>query len=208
MDLLRNHCNLILCLSGLWWKSWSCSWWRLNSRKLCSPSSSIMRSDFSYFLYGIPKHRSGVRGMLWVVTCWRGSGSADPYLWLMDPDPTPDPAPFFSDFKDERKLIFSTFFPLTHSQAHSLSSVLKTKCLPKFCANILLCKHYFSPLNTFLRKGRIRIPEPYLWLMDPDPGGPKICGSGFGSGSPTVTLLRSEGCYSRFKCCFFQNYCS
>ncbi len=24
----------------------------------------------------------------------------DPYLWLMDPDPTPDPTPFFSDFKN------------------------------------------------------------------------------------------------------------
>jgi hypothetical protein len=24
-------------------------------------------------------------------------------------------------------------------------------------------------------------PDPYLWLVDPDPGGPKTCGSGFGS---------------------------
>ncbi len=35
----------------------------------------------------------------------------DPYLWLMDPDL--DPAPFFNDFKDEKKIhIF--FIPLTH----------------------------------------------------------------------------------------------
>ncbi len=27
-----------------------------------------------------------------------------------------------------------------------------------------------------------RAPDPYLWLVDPDPGGPKTCGSG-GSGS-------------------------
>ncbi len=37
----------------------------------------------------------------WIsVTFWRGSGSAEPYLWLMDPDPDPTtyPTPFFSDF--------------------------------------------------------------------------------------------------------------
>ncbi len=33
---------------------------------------------------------------------------ADPYLWLMDPDPdaTLDPTLFFSDFKDAKKIIF------------------------------------------------------------------------------------------------------
>jgi hypothetical protein len=29
-------------------------------------------------------------------------------------------------------------------------------------------------------------PDPYLRLMDTDPGGPKICGSGSGSGSPAL----------------------
>ncbi len=64
--------------------------------------------------------------------------------------------------------------------------------MQKFCVNILFCKHYFSPLNTFLRKGKD--PDPYLWLMDP--GGPKTCGScGSGSGSPTLpwrTFLSSR----------------
>ncbi len=32
---------------------------------------------------------------------------------------------------------------------------------------ILFCKHYFSPLNTILRKEEDL--DPYLWLMDPDP---------------------------------------
>ncbi len=50
----------------------------------------------------------------------------------------------------------------------------------KFCVKILFCKHYFGPFNTFLRKGTD--PDPYLWLMDPDPGVPKTCGSG----SPTL----------------------
>ena len=49
---------------------------------------------------------------------------------------------------------------------------------------MLFCRHYFSPLNTFMRKGKDTEPEPdpHLWLMDPDPGGPKTCGSG----SPTL----------------------
>jgi hypothetical protein len=34
--------------------------------------------------------------------------------------------------------------------------------LLKFCVKILFFKLYFSPLNTFIRKGK-----------DPDPGGPK-----------------------------------
>ncbi len=50
----------------------------------------------------------------------------------------------------------------------------------KFFASI-----HFRPLNTFMRKGKDPEPDPYLWLMDPDPGGPKTCGS-CGSGSPTL----------------------
>jgi hypothetical protein len=37
--------------------------------------------------------------------------------------------------------------------------------------------HYFSLLNTFIKKGKDPDPDPYLLLMDPDPGGPKTCGS-------------------------------
>ncbi len=33
---------------------------------------------------------------------------------------------------------------------------------------ILFCKHYFNPLNTFLRKGKDPVPDPYLWLLDPN----------------------------------------
>ncbi len=52
----------------------------------------------------------------------------------------------------------------------------------KFWVKILFCKHYFSPLNTFMSKGKDPDPEqdpeldPYLWLMDPDPDRTKTCG--------------------------------
>jgi hypothetical protein len=35
----------------------------------------------------------------------------------------------------------------------------------KFFVKILYCRHYFSPLNTFMRKGKD--PDPYY--ADPDP---------------------------------------
>ncbi len=39
--------------------------------------------------------------------CGSGSGSADPCLWLMDPDPYPDPAIFIIDLEDaNKKIIF------------------------------------------------------------------------------------------------------
>ncbi len=56
----------------------------------------------------------------------------------MDPDLTPDPTPFFNDFKDVKKYYF--------------------------CVKFLFCKHFFSPLNTFMRNGKDTDPEP-----DPDP---------------------------------------
>jgi hypothetical protein len=34
-------------------------------------------------------------------------------------------------------------------------------------------------------------PDPYLWLVDPDPGSPKTCGSG-GSGSGTLISIDSD----------------
>jgi hypothetical protein len=47
----------------------------------------------------------------------------------------------------------------------------------KFCVKIFILKAFFSPLNTFMRKGKY--PDPYILLMDldPDPGGSKTCGS-------------------------------
>ena len=50
-----------------------------------------------------------------------------------------------------------------------LGKSLKFNFSYKFCVKILFSKHFFSPLNTFMRKGKD--PDRYLWLTDPDPGG-------------------------------------
>ncbi len=73
-------------------------------------------------------------------------------LTVIDPDPTP----FFIDFKDTRKIIFFHIFSF-NLPAGTLSSVLKI--LPKNLATIFFCKHFFSPLNTFIRKWKD--PDPY-----------------------------------------------
>jgi hypothetical protein len=41
-----------------------------------------------------------------------------------DPDQTPDPIPFFSDFKDAKKLFYAILFFLEHTTG-TLSLVLK-----------------------------------------------------------------------------------
>ncbi len=47
----------------------------------------------------------------------------DPHLSLNDPDPTLDPTPFFSVFKNgEIFFSFSYFFLITYPQAHNLQS--------------------------------------------------------------------------------------
>ncbi len=45
-------------------------------------------------------------------------------------------------------------------------------------------KHFFTPRNTFMGKRKEPEPDPYLWLVDLDPGGPKTCGSW----SPTMVI--------------------
>jgi hypothetical protein len=56
---------------------------------------------------------------------------------------------------------------MTCPQAHHLQSK-KSYFLLKFCVKILFCRHYFSLLNTFMRKGKDPVPDP-----DPVTGGPK-----------------------------------
>ncbi len=79
----------------------------------------------------------------------------------MDPDtdPTPDPTPFFSDFKDAKKLIFFRLFFFYSLPTGTLSSVLKIKFLLEFCVKILFCKHYFIIILTSDPWIRFRILE-------------------------------------------------
>jgi hypothetical protein len=77
-------------------------------------------------------------------------------------DPTPDPTSFFSDFKDAKKIIFFHIFFLTTYLWHIIFSLKKFNFLHKFSVKILFCKHYFSPLNTFVRIGKD--PDPY-WIQ-------------------------------------------
>ncbi len=73
-------------------------------------------------------------------------------------------------------------FLITCTQAHSLESK-KLNFLLKFGVQILFSRHYFTLLNTFMRKGKDPEPDPepdpdpHVRLMDPDPGGPKSCRS-------------------------------
>ncbi len=81
----------------------------------------------------------------------------------MDPDPNPDPSPFLSDFKDAKQIFFLFFLEI--AQRRIISSLKNVgNFLLKFLAKILFCRHYFCPLNTFMRKGKDPEPEP-----DPDP---------------------------------------
>jgi hypothetical protein len=115
------------------------------------------------------------------LTFWCGSGSADPYLILLDPepDPIPDQTPFFSDFKDARKIFFSNFLSY-NLPAGTLSSVLRIK----FCYNFILQALFQSAQHLYEKKE----------LMDPDPGGSTMCRSGSGSGSPTLICSKRTPC--------------
>jgi hypothetical protein len=94
----------------------------------------------------------GIRGILvriqiripGSVSLTNGSGSGC--------GPTPDLTPFFANFKDAKEKYFlSYFFLITCPHAHHLQSK-KFNFLLRFCVKILFYRHYFSPLNTLMRK--------------------------------------------------------
>jgi hypothetical protein len=51
-------------------------------------------------------------------------------------------------------------------------------------------KSYFASIIS--EKGRISEPDPHLRLKDPDPGGPKTCGSGIRNGQKVRIRIRDE----------------
>ncbi len=91
----------------------------------------------------------------------------------MDPDrdPTLDQTIFFSDLKNEN--FSSYFFLITYPRANYCIFNLKNLI---FCKKFVL-KFYFASIIS-IRSIPLweRIRDPNLWLMDPDPGGPKTCG--------------------------------
>ncbi len=119
--------------------------------------------------------------------CGSGSGSPDPYLWLVDPDPapgsdqTPDPTPFFINFKDAKKIIFFTFFSHNVPTGTS-SSVQKKNFLLKYCVKMLFLQALFQTAQDIFEK------------REGSPAGsgsaPPTIGSGSGSGRPKNIQIR------------------
>jgi hypothetical protein len=82
------------------------------------------------------------------------------------------------------------------------SLVLKILFFAKFWVKLLFCRHYFSPLNTFMRKRKDPEPDlepdPYLWLMNPDAGDQKTWGSiRFRIRIPNTEFYPHEGMYAQ-----------
>ncbi len=78
---------------------------------------------------------------------------ADPHLWLIYPDPTPDPTPFLSDFKDakKKKKKFLFFFFFSYNLPTCIFHFKKFNFLQIFCVKISIFSSIIS------EKGRIRI---------------------------------------------------
>jgi hypothetical protein len=94
-----------------------------------------------------------------------GSGSADPCVWLVDPDADPDPAFFVIDLQDANKNIIS--FSAFCRYICIIFQRQKVKKKSQSSRN-----QGFSYIFYWWQKD----PDPYLWLMDPDPEGPKTYG--------------------------------
>ncbi len=85
----------------------------------------------------------------------------------------PDPAIFVSDLQDVKKNQSKVFLPyFLKINLHHFSKIMKSQNSRNKC---------FLTIFAWWWKH----PDPYLWLMDPDPGGPKTYGS-CGSGSATL----------------------
>ncbi len=87
--------------------------------------------------------------------------------------------PFFCRPREKCGTLWKTIW--LHNVDNIRQKDIKFNCLLKFCVKILFCKHYVSPLNTFMRKGKDPDPE-----LDPYPSVP----NGYGSGRPKSIQIR------------------
>jgi hypothetical protein len=78
----------------------------------------------------------------------------------MDPDQTLNPNPSSVSLRMLKS--FYIFFSYNLPQAHYLQSILSFWV--NFCVTVLCCKHFFSQLNTFMRKGKDLGPDPDPYL--------------------------------------------
>ncbi len=110
----------------------------------------------------------------------------------LDPDPTSDPTPLFSDFKDAKKFFFSSYFSY-NIPTSTLACVLKIKFFAK-----VWCKFYFASIisvcSTHLwEEGRIRSRFRTVLLTNRSPSGRSNTSGSYvsesGSGSESSTLL-------------------
>ncbi len=104
---------------------------------------------------------------------WCGSGSADPCLWILDPDLDPDPAIFVTDLQDAIKKQFKKkFFSLLLFEG-TVTSFFKDKKSKRSHKTVGIKVFSFFLIDDW-RIG-IWIWIHTCWLMDPDPdpGGPK-----------------------------------
>ncbi len=96
------------------WDAWRCWSWRSGVREPGAQQGAatamwLPRGGKTFFLKGIVKwyaqRCSVVVQCCGSMTIWCGSGSADPCLWLMDPDADPDPSILIIVLQDANKKI-------------------------------------------------------------------------------------------------------
>jgi hypothetical protein len=105
-----------------------------------------------------------------------GSWSTDPYFWLTDL--APDPALFINDLQDANKE-YINYFAYYFLKVHILhSSKIKSQRSHKTVESSV---YYYFIFSGLLKEDPNPDPDSYLWLADPDPGGPKTLESGPGT---------------------------
>ncbi len=70
----------------------------------------------------------------------------------MDPDPTTEPTPFFSDFKDGKNFLLKHFFSLNNMHTGTSSSVLEINFLLKFCVKNIVLQALFQSAQHIYEK--------------------------------------------------------